>query len=691
VKRNIKPFDGEKYSIWKFRIRSLLLEQGLLSVVDSDAPQEDSERFLRKDSKAKAIIIEYLSDAFLGFAANENSAKKIFSDLDAIYERKSLASQLSVRKQLLSLKLKSGTPLINHFNIFDDLVTELIASGAKVEEVDKVSHLLLTLSPCYDGVITAIETLSEENITLSFVKNRLLDHEIKLRNDTKDTSTKVLQAISSRVFPKNKRNISLNKNRKTFRSNKFKSNSNMNCYFCGKKGHFQKDCFKFKKLRPSNNKENEKQVQAASVIPQQGIAFMIRRVISHSAISGGVSFILDSGASDHIINNKSLYADHIDVESPIGIAVAKCGEYVYATSKGIVKLRSSSQVDVTLEDVLFFKEIPHNLLSVKRMQDSGVTIEFHPGGVKATKDGQVILEGVCEYNVPIINFELCHRAYAMHKGNTNKEYRLWHERLGHLSKGKFLEIKRHNMFEDSHLLKNVQINNEICEPCVNGKQCRLPFEKSKNKIYIRRPLFIIHSDVCGPITPSTVDGKSYYVVFIDQYTHYCVTYLLAYKSDIFAMFKDFIAKSEAHFSLKVANLYIDNGREYLSNEMRQFCVDKGISYHLTVPHTPQQNGVAERMIRTLTEKARTMVNGAQLNKMFWGEAILTATYLVNRLPSNALMHNKTPYEMWHNKKPNLKYLKVFGSIVYVHQKVRKRKFDDKSSKAILVGFEPNGF
>lgn len=58
------------------------------------------------------------------------------------------------------------------------------------------------------------------------------------------------------------------------------------------------------------------------------------------------------------------------------------------------------------------------------------------------------------------------------------------------------------------------------------------------------------------------------------------------------MFKNFIAKSEAHFNLKIVNLYIDNGGEYLSNEMREFCVGKGITYHLTVPHTPQQNGVS---------------------------------------------------------------------------------------------------
>ncbi|KMQ82834.1 gag-int-pol protein, partial [Lasius niger] len=248
------------------------------------------------------------------------------------------------------------------------------------------------------------------------------------------------------------------------------------------------------------------------------------------------------------------------------------------------------------------------------------------------------------------------------------------------------------MFSDQSLLNNLELSCEICEPCLNGKQARLPFKQLKDKTHIKRPLFVVHSDVCGPINPVTLDDKNYFVIFVDQFTHYCVTYLIKYKSDVFSMFQDFVAKSEAHFNLKVVYLYIDNGREYLSNEMRQFCVKKGISYHLTVPHTPQLNGVSERMIRTITEKARTMVSGAKLDKSFWGEAVLTATYLINRIPSRALVDSsKTPYEMWHNKKPYLKHLRVFGATVYVHIKNKQGKFDDKSFKSIFVGYEPNGF
>lgn len=178
-------------------------------------------------------------------------------------------------------------------------------------------------------------------------------------------------------------------------------------------------------------------------------------------------------------------------------------------------------------------------------------------------------------------------------------------------------------------------------------------------------------------------------MFVDQFTHYCVTYLIAYKSDVFSVFKDFVAKSETTFNLKLVNLYCDNGREYLSNEMKEFCVSKGISYHFTIPRTPQQNGVSERMVRTITEKARAIINGAKLPKCFWGEAVLTAVYLINITPTRAL--KQTPFELWRDKKPIIKYLKVFGSTVYVHNKTTKTKFDEKPWKGILVGYVPNGY
>lgn len=705
AKRNIHIFYGEKYSVWKFRIRSLLTELDVIKVIDETIPAELTDEWNKAERIAKSVIVEYLSDSFLGFATSENTARDILTSLDVLYERKSVASQLALRKKLLSLKLQGDTPLIKHFTLFEDLITELVAAGAKLEETDKVSHLLLTLPTSYDGVITAIETLSEDNLTLAFVKTRLLDHEVKLKNESSDTSAKVLQA-DCRDETLNKSNFGVPK--KNFRKDNYKMHTskfsgrsqktNIKCHHCGRKGHIKKNCYYYKKGMQYKSAERRRTIQTVQVTQpsnneNSGFAFMVGDY-QYENMDNTITFVLDSGASDHLVNRDDVFTSFTDLNNPLKISIAKNETFISATKKGTINVTSNMGIQGVLEDVLYCPDVPHNLLSVRRMQQAGMTIIFNQKGVEVTKGGKTVMKGKPLNNLIIVDFTIKRNMLnsIVHVNSiVNNNYKLWHERLGHIGKSKFLELKSNRMIEDIAQIDQVMPNDDLCEACINGKQTRLPFARVKTKSHIKRPLFIVHSDVCGPISPSTINNKSYFVIFIDDYTHYCVTYLITYKSDVFAVFQDYVAKSEAHFNLKIVNLYCDNGGEYLSTEIKNFCMQKGISYHLTVPRTPQLNGVSERMIRTISEKARAMINGADLEKVFWGEAVLTATYLINLSPTKALKQIKTPYELWHNKKPKLKYLKVFGSTVFIHNKTRKSKFDEKSFKGILVGYEPNGY
>lgn len=126
--------------------------------------------------------------------------------------------------------------------------------------------------------------------------------------------------------------------------------------------------------------------------------------------------------------------------------------------------------------------------------------------------------------------------------------------------------------------------------------------------------------------------------------------------------------------------------------MRRFCESNGIQIRPATTYTPEQNGVAERAMRTITENARSMLIDAGLAKSYWPDAILTATYVRNRYPTSKSGGEITPFELFRGKRPNLKYIRIFGSKCYRYiEKHQRSKFDSKTKECILVGYTSNGY
>lgn len=133
-------------------------------------------------------------------------------------------------------------------------------------------------------------------------------------------------------------------------------------------------------------------------------------------------------------------------------------------------------------------------------------------------------------------------------------------------------------------------------------------------------------------------------------------------------------------------LKFDNCKEYTSKMFDQFCKENGVHYQLSVPYTPQQNGVAERKNRSMMEMARSMMAEKDLPKKFWVEVVYTSVYLQNRLATKAVKR-KTLIEAWTGVKPTAKHLKVFGSLCYIHVPDHKRgKLDNKAVKGVFLGY-----
>ena len=155
------------------------------------------------------------------------------------------------------------------------------------------------------------------------------------------------------------------------------------------------------------------------------------------------------------------------------------------------------------------------------------------------------------------------------------------------------------------------------------------------------------------------------------------------KLEVAGVFQNFkaLVENQANCSIKV--IRSDNGTEYTSNK---FCVESRIVHQLTVTYSPQQNGVSERKNRTIMEMTRCLLFEKKMPKCFWAEAVNTAVYLLNRLPTKAVK-NKTSFEAWYGVKPAVEHLKVFGSLCYTHvPDVKRDKLDYKAEMGIFLGY-----
>lgn len=216
----------------------------------------------------------------------------------------------------------------------------------------------------------------------------------------------------------------------------------------------------------------------------------------------------------------------------------------------------------------------------------------------------------------------------------------------------------------------------FCEACLAGKMHRKPFPVIE-KIPSFHKLQLVHSDVCGPMQTESFGGAKYFVTFTDDYSRCCTKQ----KSEVLEKLKEFEAAATNEAGRSIGTLRTDNGGEYLSRESEDYLKEKDIKHKLTVPYSPQQNGVAERMNRTLVESARSMIAHAKLPNMYWAEAISTAVYLRNRMPTTAIKETKIPYEKWCGREPNVSHLRVFGCMAYAHvPNSERRKLDKKAQK-----------
>lgn len=276
-----------------------------------------------------------------------------------------------------------------------------------------------------------------------------------------------------------------------------------------------------------------------------------------------------------------------------------------------------------------------NLFSVKKIGERGMRTTFTRDEAFITKtDGSRVCTATRRTKLFELDVELIPPSESALATDSKTQRILWHRRYGHIGNSGLAKLVRCNMVDGLDIEKNLE-SSEICESCMKAKQVKLPFSDTP-RARSSRPLELIHTDVCGPFQPAAWDGGKMFVSFIDDFTHFTAVYVIKAKSDVLAMFKKYSAMAEAHFERRVARVRCDNGGEYVNEGFIQFCETKGIVMETTAPYTPQQNGVAERMNRTIMERSSAMLDGSAFERYMWNEVVNAAVFVINRNPTSAL-------------------------------------------------------
>jgi hypothetical protein len=246
---------------------------------------------------------------------------------------------------------------------------------------------------------------------------------------------------------------------------------------------------------------------------------------------------------------------------------------------------------------------------------------------------------------------------------------LWHFRLGHLSNKRLLSMKHDFPFLSVDC-------DSVCDICHLARHKKLPYKLSVNKATTCGEL--IHFDIWGPNSIHSIHGHRYFLTAVDDFSRFTWVILLKSKSEVSLLVQQFIKMIENQFHVSVKCVRTDNGPEFL---IPSYYANKGIIHQTSCVENPQQNGRVERKHQHLLNVRRSLLFQSKLPKKFWSYAITHATYLINRV-TTPLLNNKSPYHLLYNQPPDLKQLKVFGSLCYASTlHVHRTKLDPRVGMA----------
>jgi hypothetical protein len=408
---------------------------------------------------------------------------------------------------------------------------------------------------------------------------------------------------------------------------------------------------------------------------------------------------LDTGANIHVTNSlqelqNTRKPSNGELMVNMGNGVKVKVEYI-----GTAKLLLASGHFLDLKGTAFVPSIRRNLISISLLDKCGYIFEIGNGMVTIYYDSVMVgsgflCDGLYKINLmpslsfpspstPIVNAVVGSKRSRVSETSSM----LWHKRLGHISRPRMERLIKDGILNDLDFS-----DFDTCVDCIKGKLTAKTRRQKNGRS--ENVLELIHTDICGPITPAALGNYKYFITFIDDHSRYGHIELIRNKSESLEAFKTFKATVELQSNKNIKAVKSDRGGEYYgrydetgqnAGPFARFLQVCGIEAQYTMPGTPEQNGVAERRNRTLMDMVRCMLSHSSLPEFLWGEALKTATYILNQVPSKSVP--KTPFELWSGKRPSLRHFHVWGCKAEVRlYNPQLKKLDPKTISGYFVGY-----
>ena len=400
-------------------------------------------------------------------------------------------------------------------------------------------------------------------------------------------------------------------------------------------------------------------------------------------------WLLDSGASAHFTNNLSDFVSYTPASPSNRTPVRTAAHTIYVEGEGTILLKhllNGTQVTTRVHPVLYIPSMSTRLLSMGEFLQQGMRVLGNSQQITLSYDSQPLVQ--CKPLVHGHNLfwldatpTVIESQYSETPNIYKVDYDLMHRRLGHPSKDVLRHAKEHTRGFPKGII--IPTDSGICPGCAQGKMPAASHPPSSSRA--TKPFERIHSDLKSfPI--ESYHKYKYFVVFFDDYTSYAWITLLRNKASAITALKQWMALVKTKYSATIKEWMSDAGGEYKSDAFIKELKDNGITILQSAPHTPQQNGRAERFMRTIMDKAQAMRLEACIPQSWWEFAVSHAAHCYNRTPL-ARLKWQTPFFLLNNESPDISYLRVFGCGAYVHipEARRVNKLSPKSELMIYLG------